>query len=169
MLIYWMGTQITSSRRGLLGCEWRAVYVGYLTNNDDERTGVTLKQEVVNENVIGPTRGRLAGRRQWARELDGGDWNGWDVRIFVYSAKLSPPPITHSIITFMTPGNQIIRRICMFVYEATTWRVSNLAGGWTGWGMGNWFIVECLALIIIKYVAVAFFAITQQTSTKRAS
>lgn len=123
-----MGTQITSSRRGLLGCEWRAVYVGYLTNNDDdERTGVTLKQEVVNENGIGPTRGR-----QWARELDGGDWNGWDVRIFVYSAKLSPPPITHSIITFMTPGNQIIRRICMFVYASTTWRVSNLAGGWTG-------------------------------------
>lgn len=40
------------------------MYVGYLTNNDDdERTGVTLKQEVVNENGIGPTRGRLAGRK----------------------------------------------------------------------------------------------------------
>lgn len=40
------------------------MYVGYLTNNDDdERTGVTLKQEVVNENGIGPTRGRLAGRQ----------------------------------------------------------------------------------------------------------
>lgn len=129
-----------------------------LTRCDDEqrrrRTTTTLQQEVVNEKGMGPT---------WSPFTV--DWNGWDIRTVEYSVELPLlllllPPSSHTLDNNVydsgksnyTPLLQIWansmhdeRRRWLPVVVVSS---SGVAGVEDWKKTGNWFIVQCLAVII---------------------